>query len=567
MVLLPQSYYVILLINFPTSAAPLGVRRRTKPVHLRTDRKERRGYRGRSRAFFLLAQMLSKANFSCSLQTLAETLAPPQMKNLFTLLLIFLFSTHLAQGQVPESSNLFLTLKKQDSTFFERGFNQCDLTYLEQAIHADLVFYHDQSGMQTRKDFFENTKKYLCSDAGKKPIRKLEEGSLEVFPLYNNGVLYGATQRGVHHFYLREPNKEDVPTSSAQFTHLYLLEKENWLLKEVFSYDHQAPDPSPIKNGFEKEIEELLLQEKVPALGLGIIQDGKLNQIRVFGSLKEGVSAPYHSIFKVASLTKPVVALVTLKLVDAGQLGLDEQLSQYWIDPDLEGDKRVQKLTPRIVLTHQTGFPNWRWMTDTKKLSFEFEPGTKHQYSGEGFEYLRKALEKKFGKSLEELTDSLLFKSANMKDTRYWWDPTMDEKRYADNHDKAGKQLETYKYYEANAAANLLTTVEDYGNFVAYVLQGGGLSDSVYAEMSKSQVQLKEKDYFGLGWEKLTHFSTGEYALLHTGKDPGVSTLAVCFPQSKNGYVIFLNGDNVGKIYEKLLTEHLYLGKELWDRR
>ena len=85
--------------------------------------------------------------------------------------------------------------------------------------------------------------------------------------------------------------------------------------------------------------------------------------------------------------------------------------------------------------------------------------------------------------------------------------------------------------------------------------------------MTKNQVQLKENDYFGLGWEKFTGFSGDEYALMHTGKDPGVNTLAIIFPKSKNAYLIFLNGDNAGKVFEKLLTEHLYLGNELWDRR
>ncbi len=485
----------------------------------------------------------------------------------FILILIVVLSIQNSYSQAEETSELFKTLREIDSTFFERGFNQCDLEYLDKAIHKNLKFYHDQSGIQDRDDFFENTKKYICSNPDKKPIRKVEGQSLEVFPLYNNGALYGAIQSGVHNFFIRKPNKEDVQTSSAKFIHLYLLENENWLLKEVLSFNHHDPTKSDTKNTFEKEIETLLVQEKVPALGLGTIKNGQLSRIQVFGDLKEGVSAPYNSIFKVASLSKPVVALLTLKLVSSGQLDLDEPLYRYWTDPDIKKDKRRKKLTPRIILTHQTGFPNWRWMTDNKKLSFEFEPGTKYQYSGEGFEYLRKSLEAKFGKSLEELTDSLIFKPAKMSDTRYWWDKSMEENRYAENHDNSGIQIETHKYYEANAAANLLTTIEDYGNFIAYVLNGGGLSESVYSEMTKSQIKLKENDYFGLGWEKLTNFSTGDYALLHTGKDPGVSTLAILFPKSKNGYVIFLNGDNVDKIYEHLLTKHMYLGNELWDRR
>jgi CubicO group peptidase (beta-lactamase class C family) len=56
-----------------------------------------------------------------------------------------------------------------------------------------------------------------------------------------------------------------------------------------------------------------------------------------------------------------------------------------------------------MILSHQTGFPNWRYLNKSNTLSFEFEPGTKYQYSGEGFEYLRKALEAKFKKPLEQL--------------------------------------------------------------------------------------------------------------------------------------------------------------------
>jgi len=172
---------------------------------------------------------------------------------------------------------------------------------------------------------------------------------------------------------------------------LYLLENENWLLKEVLSFDHNDPVKLEKEKTFEEEIETLLVQEKVPALGLGIIRNGQLKEIQVFGNLKEGVSAPYNSIFKVASLTKPIVALTTLNLISNGQLELNEPLYKYWIDPDLKKDKRYKKLTPKIILTHQSGFPNWRYTYKSNKLTFEFEPGTKYQYSGEGFEYLRKS--------------------------------------------------------------------------------------------------------------------------------------------------------------------------------
>ncbi|GGD96816.1 serine hydrolase [Planktosalinus lacus] len=484
-------------------------------------------------------------------------------KQLVASLLIAVASMLTVKAQVAKNSALFKTLKAQDSVFFERGFNQCDLEFLEKHISPDLKFYHDHGGLQDKKTFFENTKKYICTNQDKKPIRKLEAGSLSVFPLYNNGVLYGAIQSGVHHFYIREKGKPDLWTSTAKFTTVWILKEEVWIMSDVLSYDHHDPVVDTPKN----DIERVLKDHKVPALGLGIIENGKLTRVEVYGTLDKQTTAPYNTIFKVASLTKPIVALTTLKLIDKGMLGLEEPLYTHWIDPDIEQDERHKKLTPKLVLTHQTGFPNWRYMNKTNTLAFEFEPGTTYQYSGEGFEYLRKAIEHKFGKSIEELAEKLVFAPAGMTDTRFWWDAAMDETRYAQNYDKQGEKIPTHKYYEANAAANLLTTVEDYGNFLAYVINGAELSENLFQEMLKHQVTLKENDFFGLGWEILTGFSDTEYAVLHTGKDPGVSSLALFFPHSKNGYLIFLNGDNVEAIYEELLTNHLYRGKELWDQR
>ena len=483
-------------------------------------------------------------------------------KRFFTVFCIILFGLDCA-GQLDKGSDLFKELKKQDSIFFERGFNQCDLGYLNAHIAHNLKFYHDQSGFQDRKAFFENTEKYICSNPGKKPIRKLETGSLTVFPLYNNGILYGAIQSGIHHFYIRESGKEDVMTSTAKFTSVWVKENNIWKLSEVLSYDHHDPKP---QNGTTDTIEQLLKENNVPAMGLGVIENGKLTKIELYGTLDKIHKTPYNAIFNVASLTKPVFALTVLKLVDKGMLDLDEPLYQYWIDPDIKDDKRYKKLTPKLVLTHQTGFPNWRYMTDTNKLHFQFEPGTKYQYSGEGFEYLRKAIEKKLGKTIEALAKEHLFTPIGMGDTHFWWENTVDENRYAQNFDKDGNQITANKHYEANAAANLLTTVEDYGRFLAYLINGAGLSKQLFAEMNKHQVKLRENDFFGLGWEILTGFSNNEYALIHTGKDPGVSTLAIIFPNSKNGYLVFLNGDNVVPVYESVL-KNLYLGNELWQKR
>jgi CubicO group peptidase (beta-lactamase class C family) len=316
-----------------------------------------------------------------------------------------------------------------------------------------------------------------------------------------------------------------------------------------------------------KKIENWLKENKVPALGIGIISGGKLQRVNVFGELKKNDPAPWNTIFNVASLTKPVVAFLTLQLISAGKWNLDEPLSNYWVDPDVATDPRHKKLTTRHVLSHQTGFVNWRWLHPTKKLAFDFEPGTKFQYSGEGFEYLRKALENKFRKPLEQLTDSLVFSPLGMKDTRHRWDEHTDESRFARWHDKEGNNTYTdHRKTGVSAADDLLTTVEDYGRFGVAVINKTGLSEAVFNEMIRPQSAIKEKITMGLGWEILPNLSNGEYALIHSGSDMGVRTLVILLPKSGQGLIILTNSDNGQKLYEKIIIESLDAGSEIMER-
>jgi len=307
--------------------------------------------------------------------------------------------------------------------------------------------------------------------------------------------------------------------------------------------------------GNQISVENWLSENKIPAIGIGIIESGKLSQIKVYGNLKEKEKASYHTIFKVASLTKPIVSMLTLKLVSNGNWNLDEPIYKYWIDPDVMNDPRNKLLTTRHILTHQTGFLNWRRQHKTKKLTFDFEPGTNFKYSGEGFEYLKHALERKFNMSIEKLSDSLLFKPIGMKDTRFTWNEKIDQNRYAFNHNKNGEVLETIKNTKASAADHLLSTIEDYGKFAAFVLQGADLTKEIYKEMIDLQVKTPNESYFGLGWEIIPDWY-GKKMLIHTGSDPGVRTLIMLNLKEKKGLIIFSNSDNGGYLtWEKTIIE------------
>jgi CubicO group peptidase (beta-lactamase class C family) len=315
----------------------------------------------------------------------------------------------------------------------------------------------------------------------------------------------------------------------------------------------------------EPVLKALMQKHKVLVLGVGVIENGELKNAKVFGELRSGAPAPINTIFQVASLTKPIVEMTTLRLVSKGLWLLDEPLSRYWIDPDVKNDPRSKLLTTRHVLSHQTGFVNWRWLHSTSKLAFDFEPGTKTQYSGEGLEYLRRALEVKFKMPLAAIADKYLFKPDGMRDTHFFWDGGVTEDRYAVAHNKEGKPYEIRKNKETSAADWLMTTVSDYTTFGVNVLKRKGLSDKVWQDMI--HIQSKEPDAkFGLGWEVFNNLKGEEFALVHGGSDPGVRTIIILLPESKRGLVIFTNSDNGMPLIKDIIKEALDVGEALLER-
>lgn len=153
-----------------------------------------------------------------------------------------LLTTAILFAQESTSSELYKTLKSKDSLLFNIGFNKCDISQFENLVSDDFEFYHDKSGITSSKSaFIASIKDGLCK-MDYKAKRELVEGSVEVYPLEKNGVLYGAIQTGKHRFYAIEKGKPEHLTGVAKFTHVWLLENGVWKLSRGLSYDHQEKE-------------------------------------------------------------------------------------------------------------------------------------------------------------------------------------------------------------------------------------------------------------------------------------------------------------------------------------
>lgn len=126
----------------------------------------------------------------------------------------------------------------------------------------------------------------------------------------------------------------------------------------------------------EKLIPRLMKEFKVPGLSAAIIRDGKLIWNKAYGVKSNTSQEPVdiNTIFEAASVSKTVFAYAVMKLCEKGILGLDNSLTKFLPEPFLEGDHRLDLITARHVLSHQSGFQNWRTPDDPLKI--HFTPGT-----------------------------------------------------------------------------------------------------------------------------------------------------------------------------------------------
>ncbi len=149
----------------------------------------------------------------------------------------------ISWGQVSENSELFQTLKGKDSLLFDAAFNTCQIEILNALFAEDFEFYHDRGGVTNGKEAFVGRIAEGCSKLGNAPQpakRNLVVGSLEVYPLYDKGKLYGAVQHGVHSFEFLNQDNEYQQGDIAKFTHVWIVEGSEWKLKRELSYDHQS---------------------------------------------------------------------------------------------------------------------------------------------------------------------------------------------------------------------------------------------------------------------------------------------------------------------------------------
>ncbi|MEM7665511.1 MAG: serine hydrolase [Pseudomonadota bacterium] len=285
----------------------------------------------------------------------------------------------------------------------------------------------------------------------------------------------------------------------------------------------------------------LMSESGVRTVGVVWVKGGKITYNRTFGIEADGDPASKATRFRVASITKPMTTMTVLGLSERGQWDLDHPLATFWTDPDLARDHRAQAITSRMVLRHLTGLANWR---DASALSFLYDPGTIQSYSGEGFEFMRRALNRASGEDLETHAAREVFGPADMPDTSFRWSAERSDD-FAGEFLGTGSQLSHYRGDRINAAANLLSTPTDLARFALWVLARRKANPALFAKIEEANgpdlIDPAKPDIarHGLGW--IIHDKSGVRTLEHSGGQRGIRTHLVVIPERDEALIVLTN--------------------------
>ncbi|HKP85161.1 MAG TPA: serine hydrolase [Blastocatellia bacterium] len=319
----------------------------------------------------------------------------------------------------------------------------------------------------------------------------------------------------------------------------------------------------------ENVIPRLMKEGEVPGLSIALIRNSEILWHRGFGVKNAETKEPAgnDTVFEAASLSKPVFAYAVLKLADSGKLDLDAPLAKYLPAPYIENEDRLNLITARRVLTHTTGFPNWR--PQGQPLKIHFTPGERFSYSGEGFVYLQTVIERLTGQPLDAFISKTVFEPLAMTSSSFVWQDRYETLK-ATAHNSAGTPTSKRKPPQANAAASLHTTAADYARFVIAIINGAGLKKETIKAMLSPQVKVDEgcancvnniptgrlssSIAWGLGWG-LQQTEEG-VSFWHWGDNNGdVHCYVVGFPAQKMGVVVFTNSGNGHSIIPEIINE------------
>jgi CubicO group peptidase (beta-lactamase class C family) len=300
----------------------------------------------------------------------------------------------------------------------------------------------------------------------------------------------------------------------------------------------------------------------LPSIAVAVAHEGKIIWEQGFGwaDRENRVPASEHTLYSVASVSKPVTATGLMVLVQRGMIDLDKPIDEYLGEAKLRarvGDAR--EATVRRVANHTSGLPLHyqffyadesyrppsREETIRRYGNLVTAPGERYQYSNLGYGLLDYIVERKSGKKFADFMREDVFLPLGMTHTSIDVGAGL-EPHQAIRYTPEGKRIPFYEFDHPGASA-VYASAHDLANFAMFHMkehlssQRPILSDASIDQMQVASADSPDGSGYGIGWGTFKN-ARGYACVQHTGGMPGVATVCRFVPQERLAVVVLANG-------------------------
>ncbi len=303
---------------------------------------------------------------------------------------------------------------------------------------------------------------------------------------------------------------------------------------------------------FASELEALRQQYHIPGMSVAVVKGQDIIFARGFGlaDVENGIPATEHTPYRIASLTKPMAAVLLLQLVDEGQLALDAPLAAYY--PGYASEcQRLGRAFATPYLCDQYDITIRHHLTHTAQGT----PGEAFVYNGDLYALLSGAVEQAAGQSFEQALAERITGPLEMTSTatsQHSASPEiLDHLARPYRTDAAGNAvLSNYPGEYTSAAAGVISTVLDLARFSIALDQDVLLSAETRAAMfTPATTASGEVLPYGLGW--FVQEVEGTRLVWHYGWWPGAtSALLLKVPEQELTFILLADGDGASAPFD-----------------
>ncbi|MCF6403095.1 beta-lactamase family protein [Chitinophaga filiformis] len=313
------------------------------------------------------------------------------------------------------------------------------------------------------------------------------------------------------------------------------------------------------KEPIDTFIENTMARQRIVGLAVGVIKDGKVIKVKGYGvsNLELNIPVTTTTVFKLGSVSKHMIAVTVMKLIQEGKLKLDDPVTKFYPD----APSHWAKITIRHLLNHTSGLirespafdamatqPDSFIIRAAYKDSLVFPTGTKFQYCNLGYFMLADIIRQIDARDFATYMKKEIFEKNGLLATRTTSLTDIVNGR-AGGYTRLGGDtiVNALNYVALRPSGAFLSTIEDMMKWELLIQQGKIVPQDKWQEMWQDLSKINPADtsssavYYGYGWY-VTNYKNRK-AVYHGGVLPGFRAMYYRFPEERSAIVVLTNSD------------------------